>query len=250
MVKARLNAALFAAVLFLVFPSVAFSMFSGDFLVREVIDGDTIILDNGETVRYVGVDTPEINKPMYLEAKARNASLVYGALVRVIVCGMEERDKYGRVLAWVTANGVSVNETLIKEGLARTLTIPPCGLVKAKEYRALEREAKTRQLGIWGQSAKRAMREISPFQAHQFIGETVRLKGMVFSVEPWGRSWYLNFKSPNGFRAVIIPRAADEFDRRGLDIMDFRLKEVEITGIVTERDGRPEILIDSPSRIQ
>lgn len=250
MVKTRRNAAIFAAAILLLLPSVAFSMFSGDYLVREVIDGDTIVLANGETVRYIGVDTPEINEPLYLEAKARNASLVYGTLVRVIVCGMEERDRYGRVLAWVTAGGVSVNETLIKEGLARTMTIPPCGLVKAKEYKALEKEAKEKQLGIWGAFAKRAVREISPYQAHQYIGEMVRLKGRVFSVEPWGRSWYLNFRSPNGFRAVIIPRATDEFDRRGIDILNFRLKEVEITGIITERDGRPEILIDSPSRIE
>lgn len=243
-------ASLAAAALFLLLPSAAFSMPSGDYIVREVIDGDTVVLDNGETVRYVGVDTPEINEPFYLEAKARNATLVQGMLVNVLVCGAETRDKYGRVLAWVSSGGVQVNETLIKEGLGRALIIPPCGLVRARQFRELEKEARDGQRGIWGPFAERAVREISPYEAHMHIGEMVRLRGRVFSIDFWGRSVSLNFRTPNGFRAVIIPRAADEFDRRRLDILGFRGKEVEITGIVTERDGRPEILIDSPSRIK
>lgn len=251
MVKAIVNAAaVLTAVLFFLFPSPAFPMASGDYLVREVIDGDTIVLDNGETVRYVGLDTPEINEPLYFEAKVRNATLVQGRLVNVLVCGLETRDKYGRVLAWVTSGGVPVNETLVKEGLARIMTIPPCGLVRAREFRTLEKEARDARRGIWGPAAQNAIRSISPYDAHRHIGETVRLRGRVRSIEPWGRSWYLDFRTPNGFKAVIMPRAADEFDRRGQSILDFRGKEVVITGVVIERNGAPEILIDSPSRIE
>lgn len=246
----RAMAAVVFAALFVVFTSAAFSMPSGDYLVKEVIDGDTIVLENGETVRYVGVDTPEINEPFYLEAKARNATMVQGMLVNVLVCVAESRDKYGRVLAWVSSGGVPVNETLLKEGLARTLLIPPCGLVRGRQFRELEKEAKEGQRGIWGIAAKRAVREISPYVAHMHIGEMVRLRGRVSSIDVWGKSWTLNFRTPNGFRAVIIPKASDEFDRRRLNILDFRGKEVVITGIVTERGGRPEILIDSPSRIE
>lgn len=247
--KRAVQALVFAA-LVAVLPSTAFSMPSGDYMVKEVIDGDTIILVNGETIRYVGVDTPEMNQPFYLEAKARNATLVQGMLVNVQVCVAEDRDKYGRVLAWVSAGGVPVNETLVKEGLGRALIIPPCGLVRARQFRAHEKEAKEAQLGIWGPFAKMNVREISPYVAHMHIGEMVRLRGRVFSIDVWGRSWTLNFRTPNGFHAVIIPRASDEFDRRRIDILSFRGKEVVITGIVTERDGRPEILIDSPSRIE
>lgn len=237
--------------LFAAIPAYASAMFSGDYFVREVVDGDTIVLDNGETVRYVGIDTPEINEPFYLEAKVRNATLVQGRHVNVLVCGAEPRDKYGRVLAWVTSAGTSVNATLIKEGLARTMTIPPCGLARAREYKALEKEAKAKKLGIWGTAAsKRVARDISPYEAHMHIGEKVRLRGTVRSIIPWGRTWFLEFMSPNGFRAVIMPKAVDEFEMRGLSILDYRDKEIEITGIVTERGGVPEILIDSPSRIE
>ena len=244
-----MRAMLFAALLFIV-PASASAMFSGDYFVREVIDGDTIVLNNGETVRYVGLDTPEVNEPFYLEAKVRNVMLVQGRHVRVQVCDADPRDKYGRVLAWVTSGGTPVNETLVKEGLARIMTIPPCGLVRVREFKALEKEARDKKLGIWGIAAKSAVREISPLEAHMHIGQKVRLRGIVSSITPWGRTWFLEFRSPNGFRAVIMPKAAEEFDIRGLSILDYKDKEVEITGIVTVREGRPEILIDSPSRIE
>lgn len=251
MVKTKSIArAVLLAVLLSVVPAAAWAMPSGDYFVRNVIDGDTIVLDNGETVRYVGIDTPEMNEPFYLEAKVRNVMLVQGRPVRVLVCGMEPRDKYGRVLAWVTSGGIAVNETLVKEGYARVMTIPPCGLVRVKEFKALEQEAKGRKLGIWSAIAMSAVKVISPVEAHMHLGETVRLRGHVWSVMPWGRSWFLDFRSPNGFRAVIIPKASDEFDLRGLNVLDLRGKEIEITGVVTLRDGAPEMLIDSPERIE
>lgn len=240
---------LFAALLAII-PAQAFAMMaSGDYFVSEVIDGDTIVLNNGETVRYVGLDTPEINEPYYFEARARNAILVQGKHVSVLVCVADPRDKYGRVLAWVSSGGIPVNETLVKEGLARIMTIPPCGLARVREFQALEKEARDKKLGIWGAAAKRAVREISPLEAHRYIGQKVRLRGTVRTIVPWGRTWFLEFRSPNGFKAVVIPKAVDEFDRRGLSILDYKDKEVEITGVIIEREGIPEMLIDSPSRI-
>lgn len=252
MVKAFFKArALLLALLFAAVPAIASStMPSGDYFVRDVIDGDTIVLDNGETVRYVGMDTPEINEPFYLEAKVRNVMLVQGRPVRVLVCGMEPRDRYGRVLAWVTSGGTPVNETLLKEGLAKVMTIPPCGLVRANAFKALENEARDKKLGIWSAAARSAVRTISPIEAHMHLGETVRLRGTVWSVMPWGRSWFLDFRTPNGFRAVVIPKASDEFDMRGMNVLDYRGKEVEITGVITMRNGAPEMLIDTTSRIE
>lgn len=118
--------------------------------VRWVVDGDTIMLKGGEKVRYVGVDTPEKGEPFYKEARRRNIELVKGAEITIVVCAEEPRDKYGRTLAWVWAGVVSVNEVLLKEGLAKTLVIPPCGLKKKKDYAKLESEAMSKRIGIWG----------------------------------------------------------------------------------------------------
>ena len=100
--------------------------------VRYVIDGDTIILASGKRVRYVGIDTPERGEDFYGEAKRRNGELLDGGTVTFEACRSEPRDRYGRLLGWVYVDGVDVGGELLREGLARTLSIPPCGLRKKK----------------------------------------------------------------------------------------------------------------------
>ncbi|MEK6791286.1 MAG: thermonuclease family protein [Deltaproteobacteria bacterium] len=117
--------------------------------VRLVIDGDTIILQSGERVRYVGIDTPERGEPFYGKAKRRNKELVSLVPITLEICDSERTDKHGRLLTNVLVSNVSVNEALLKEGLARALIILPCGLKVADRYRALEAEARDKRLGIW-----------------------------------------------------------------------------------------------------
>ncbi len=90
--------------------------------VVRVIDGDTIELDSGERVRYIGLDTPELFPRPECGAKAatdQNRSLVGGKRVDLL-SGPEERDAYGRLLRYVFADGVFVNAQLVREGHART----------------------------------------------------------------------------------------------------------------------------------
>ena len=122
---------------------------SGTYHVDRVIDGDTIVLDGGVKVRYVGIDAPEEGEDYYGEARDRNSTLVLGKFVNLKVCESEPLDMYGRTLGWVSAGGSSVNGTLLSEGLARELTIAPCGLVKMLEYRGLADKAKKGRIGIW-----------------------------------------------------------------------------------------------------
>lgn len=72
--------------------------------VSKVIDGDTIELSNGERVRYIGINTPEfrngIPDPYAQEAYEANKKLVEGKEVRLEL-DVQERDKYGRILAYV-----------------------------------------------------------------------------------------------------------------------------------------------------
>lgn len=118
--------------------------------VKWVIDGDTIVLEGGRKARYVGIDTPEKDEPFYSEARKRNASLVKGRKVTLVVCGQEPRDKYGRLLVFVYSDGVFVNRVLLEEGLAKRMIIPPCGLPVAREFKEVERRARDRGLGVWG----------------------------------------------------------------------------------------------------
>ena len=122
--------------------------------VKRVVDGDTIWAEGGEQIRYVGIDTPEREEAFYKEARQKNLELLEGGVVEAVVCKDEPRDKYGRLLAWVYVDGIDISAEILKAGLARVLVIPPCGLLKAGKYRALERGAKSMGLGIWGEGKK------------------------------------------------------------------------------------------------
>jgi micrococcal nuclease len=131
--------------------------------VVRVIDGDTIevsISDQNEDVRYIGVDTPETVKPdtpvqcYGPQASAENHRLVDGRTVR-LVFDRERRDVYGRLLAYVYARargaaGKSrfVNAALVRDGYARTLTIPP-NTAQASLLGRLQARAGRAGRGLW-----------------------------------------------------------------------------------------------------
>src|SRR3954454_2913126 len=125
-------------------------------VVTRVVDGDTVhvaLAGRDETVRYIGIDTPESVKPgtpvqcFAKAASAANGRLVDGQRVRMRY-DAEQRDRYGRLLAYVyrERDGAFVNAELVREGYARTLTIPPDDRF-AQRFSALARAARKRQRG-------------------------------------------------------------------------------------------------------
>ncbi len=82
-----------------------------------IVDGDTLELGNGQTVRVVGIDTPEVGECGYDRASARLGQLVLGRQVR-LVRSDEDRDHYGRLLRYVDLGSMDAGYRLIDEGLA------------------------------------------------------------------------------------------------------------------------------------
>ncbi|HWC25171.1 MAG TPA: thermonuclease family protein [Solirubrobacteraceae bacterium] len=126
--------------------------------VVKVVDGDTIHvqLDSArERVRYIGVDTPETTHPTkgaqcYGRAASRfNAQLVGGELVR-LERDVEERDRYGRLLAYVrrARDGLFVNAELARLGYALPLSIAP-DVRYADRFARLARQAREQGRGLW-----------------------------------------------------------------------------------------------------
>jgi endonuclease YncB( thermonuclease family) len=87
-------------------------------IVTRVVDGDTVEVD-GLTVRLIGIDTPERDECGFTEASVALQRLVLGQQVRVTaVPGREDRDRYGRLLRYVDAQGLDAGLNLIRQGLA------------------------------------------------------------------------------------------------------------------------------------
>lgn len=122
--------------------------------VSRVIDGDTIELESGQKLRYIGIDTPETVHPTKedgcfgKEASDFNKQLVEGKEVR-LEKDVSETDRYGRLLRYVYLDDVFVNEYLVKEGYAVSSSYPPD--VKYQEkFNEAERFARENNKGLWG----------------------------------------------------------------------------------------------------
>jgi len=127
-------------------------------LVTRVIDGDTIEVDIAGTlykVRYVGIDTPELDdkRPKFgalaQEATRYNRQLVSGKTVR-LEKDVSETDKYGRLLRYVYIGDIFVNAELVRQGFAWVKVYEPD--TKYQEYlEELGDEAERAERGIWAQ---------------------------------------------------------------------------------------------------
>ncbi|OGK41215.1 hypothetical protein A3A74_04185 [Candidatus Roizmanbacteria bacterium RIFCSPLOWO2_01_FULL_35_13] len=127
--------------------------------VARVIDGDTIKLETGQTVRYIGIDTPETKHPQKKlqcfgkEAMEKNKELVEGKLVR-LEKDISETDRYWRLLRYVylptdaSPSGIFINDYLVKEGYAHASTFPP-DVKYSDHFRNIENQARINNLGLW-----------------------------------------------------------------------------------------------------
>jgi len=123
------------------------------FKVLKVVDGDTIKLESGEVVRYVGIDTPETVHPSEpvqcfgKEASDKNRELVEGKLVK-LEKDITDKDKYGRLLRYVWIGDLFVNDYLVREGYAYIYTYPP-DVKYSEQFVQAQREARENNRGLW-----------------------------------------------------------------------------------------------------
>lgn len=138
-----------------------------DILVKRVIDGDTLQLENGERVRLIGIDTPEVHQSnkLYRDAQrtkqdmttiqklgARSLeftkNLAEGKRVS-LEFDVERHDRYKRLLAYVyLKDGTFVNAKILEEGYASLMTIPP-NIKYVDLFLKLYQEARENRRGLW-----------------------------------------------------------------------------------------------------
>ncbi|MFH0917925.1 MAG: thermonuclease family protein [Candidatus Omnitrophota bacterium] len=136
-------------------------------LVTRVVDGDTLVLENKERVRLIGIDTPELHESskLYRDTKRSGQdiatikqlgqrayeftkNLVEGQRVR-LEFDVERYDKYKRILAYVyLTDGTFVNAKIVEEGYASLMTYPP-NVRYADLFLKLYTQARQNQRGLW-----------------------------------------------------------------------------------------------------
>ena len=122
----------------------------GEAKVIRVIDGDTIEIEGGIRVRYIGIDTPEVYPQTEYygsEASAKNRELVEGQMI-ILEKDTTDKDRYGRLLRYVWVDDVFVNAELVRLGYAEARAYPPD--TKYQDiFSRLEGEAREAGLGLW-----------------------------------------------------------------------------------------------------
>lgn len=127
------------------------------FKVVNVVDGDTVKLESGEVVRYIGIDSPETmhpSKPVQCfgkDAGEKNRELVEGKEVR-LVKDVSETDKYGRLLRYVYVGDIFVNDYFVRNGYAKASSYPP-DVKYQDQFRQAEEEARNNKRGLWADNA-------------------------------------------------------------------------------------------------
>ena len=226
-------------------------------LVKQVIDGDTILLQQGQKVRYLGINAPEIRawdgKQWVLrrqilgeEAKTRNERLVEGKRIR-LEYDRKKRDVYDRLLAYVRVGDVFVNGELVREGLA-LMDVRTPNLKYQKMFLDFQREARRYNRGIWG---KIKGSTISHREASQYSGRIGVVQGKIINVHKGRKKVYLNFGKDfrKDFTGIIYEENLRNFPLEAHEPTGYFLgKRVKIYGFIKERDG-PLITICAPSQI-
>ncbi|MFJ2686472.1 thermonuclease family protein [Pseudomonas sp. NPDC087342] len=202
--------------------------------VQRVVDGDTLRLSDGRSVRMIGLNTPELGRqgrtdePFAVAARKRLEALVAASDGRVgLLPGKETKDRYGRTLAHVySANGANLEAQMLAEGLGFQVAMAPnIDLVSCQQ--SAERAARQAGLGLWRQSPvlKADQIKVSGFAV---------LGGRVSKVQRNRGGVWVELQDSVVLR--VAPNVLGRFDVRSLERL--KGKQIEARGWVLDRSRR------------
>ena len=174
-------------------------LFAEEFVrVKWINDGDTIILNDNRCIRYIGINTPEIDhgekkaEPFGCKAKLFNKSLVFKKKVH-LEFDKERRDQYGRLLAYVfLQDGSLINEKLLEQGYGFFLPRNPNGRYDSVLLKA-QREAMSEKRGIWRNWEEKGEGYIGNKKSKRFHLKTCRfgkeIRNKIYFSNRWDAFW-------------------------------------------------------------
>lgn len=227
----------------------------GSARVTEIIDGDTVTLDDGRQVRLVGIQAPKLplgrrdfkTWPLADEAKQALEKITSGRIVELRYGG-GRIDRHGRVLAHLfLENGVWVQGEMLKAGMARVYTFPD-NRETAQEMYAIEHSARQARRGVWSHSFY-AVR--TPEETSEHIGAFQVVEGLVLDAVKVKGAVYLNFGADwrKDFTVMIPSTALRMFVKDGIDPLSFKGKNIRARGWLKERNG-PMIEVSHPEQVE
>lgn len=233
--KASLVGAFFVSVVCL--PAQAFCPTPGKLAqikVQRVVDGDTLRLVDGRSIRLIGLNAPELARkgraaePFAEAARSRLSQLVEASGGRVgVKTGEQKRDRYGRTLANLyDRDGNNLEAQMLAEGYGQLVAVSPNTALVTCHLQA-ERQARDAQSGLWAQMRPK------PAQAVRSGGFAL-LEGQVQRVERnRGGVW---IELGNSVVLRIAPQVLDTFDSSLL--RDLQGKRIEARGWVVDRSRK------------
>lgn len=202
--------------------------------VQRVVDGDTVRLSDGRSVRMIGLNTPELGKqgrsdePFAVAARKRLEALVAASEGRVgVLPGKESKDHYGRTLAHLYgADGVNLEAQMLAEGLGFQVAVAPnVDLVTCQQ--AAEHSARQAGLGVWRQSPVLKAEQINA------SGFAV-VSGRVSKVQRNRGGVWIELQDSLVLR--VAPNLLGQFDVAALERL--KGKQIEARGWVVDRSRR------------
>jgi micrococcal nuclease len=228
--------------------------------VVEVTDGDTLVLDNGDKVRLIGMQAPKLplgrvgfeKWPLADEAQAFLHDFAYGEKVRIYYGGAR-KDRHGRVLGHVFVDDDKskwAQKAVIEAGLARVYSFDDNRYCLG-ELMAAERRARAEGRNIWRHPYYALRDAHKPQQLEKREGHYELVEGRIFGVGDTTHRVYLNFGRDwkTDFTAVIDRRAVKHFTQMGIDLNALDDALVRIRGWIDVDDG-PRIDITHPEQIE
>lgn len=203
-------------------------------VVQRVVDGDTLRLSDGRSVRMIGLNTPELGKqgrsdePFAVAARKRLQSLVDASGGRVgLRPGKQAKDHYGRTLAHIyNASGANLEAQMLADGLGFQVAVAPnVDLVACQQ--AAERRARKAGLGVWRQSPVLKAEQI------QRSGFAV-VSGRVSKVQRNRGGIWIELQDALVLR--VAPNLVGQFDNARL--RGLKGKQIEARGWIVDRSRR------------
>ncbi|WP_248738598.1 thermonuclease family protein [Pseudomonas sp. MWU12-2029] len=203
-------------------------------VVQRVVDGDTVRLSDGRSVRLIGLNTPELGKqgrsdePFAVAARKRLETLVADSGGRVgLRLGAQEKDHYGRTLAHLySVSGASLEAQMLADGLGFQVAVAPnVDLVDCQQ--AAERSARQAGLGLWKRSPVLKAEQI------ERSGFAI-VSGRVSKVQRNRGGIWIELQDKLVLR--VAPNLLERFDGNALQALKGR--QIEARGWVVDRSRR------------